>query len=183
MFLKPLKCYVVNMFRSRKGQAISEADVRRDQSFQNRIVPTGSRLRVRRGSSLTDLDKLRCGGGSSGGGSIGDLMNIFSGSVNSVGSDTLVARTVPLETVRRNVQPVSNPPSRPPSSPLIHVSRPVGPLTMAQRTLRFSRLLKYQPCSTDVLITLVSEKLQSLIYFQYLLVYLPFSRVDVSRVQ
>ncbi|CAB3244028.1 unnamed protein product [Arctia plantaginis] len=146
------------MFRSRKCQAISEADVRRDQGtvFQNRSNPSSSRLRVRRGSSLTDLDKLRCGGGSSGGGSIGDLMNIFSGSANSVGSDTLVARTVPLETVRRNVPPVLTPPSRPPSSPLIHVSRPVGPLTMAQRTLRFSRLLKYQPCSADVFITLVS---------------------------
>lgn len=161
------------MFRSRKGQAISEADVRRDPSFKNRVAPTGSRLRVRRGSSLTDLDKLRCGGGSSGGGSIGDLMNIFSGSVNSVGSDSLVARTVPLETVRRNVHPISSPPPRPPSSPLIHVSRPVGPLTMAQRTLRFSRLLKYQPCSTDVIITLVSEKFSSLIYSQYLCIY-PF---------
>lgn len=151
-------CCISKMFRSRKCQAISEADVRRDQGtvYQNRSNPSSSRLRVRRGSSLTDLDKLRCGGGSSGGGSIGDLMNIFSGSANSVGSDTLVARTVPLETVRRNVPPVLTPPSRPPSSPLIHVSRPVGPLTMAQRTLRFSRLLKYQPCSTDVLITLVS---------------------------
>ncbi|KAJ0175209.1 hypothetical protein K1T71_009350 [Dendrolimus kikuchii] len=147
------------MFRSRKCQAISEADVRRDQAFQSR-TNTGSRLRVRRGSSLTDLDKLRCGGGSSGGGSIGDLMNMFSGSANSVGSDTLVARTVPLETVRRNVPQMSNPPSRPPSSPLIHVSRPVGPLTMAQRTLRFSRLLKYQPCSADVFITLAKKLLK-----------------------
>ncbi|XP_037292469.1 mediator of RNA polymerase II transcription subunit 1.1-like [Manduca sexta] len=147
---------VIDMFRSRKGQAISEADVRRDQAYQSRSVMSGSRLRVRRGSSLTDLDKLRCSGGSSGGGSIGDLMNMFSGSATSVGSDTLVARTVPLETVRRNIPPMTTPPSRPPSSPLIHVSRPLGPLTMAQRTLRFSRLLKYQPCSADVLITLVS---------------------------
>lgn len=148
----------LTMFRSRKGQAISEADVRREQglAYQSRTATSGSRLRVRRGSSLTDLDKLRCGGGSSGGGSIGDLMNMFSGSVNSVGSDTLVARTVPLETVRRYAPPMSTPPPRPPSSPVIHVSRPVGPLTMAQRTLRFSRLLKYQPCSADVLITLVS---------------------------
>lgn len=157
------------MFRSRKvNQAISEADVRREVNFQSRSNVSGSRLRVRRGSSLTDLDKLRCGGGSSGGGSIGDLMNLFSGSVNSVGSDSLVARTVPLETVRRNVPPVLTPPSRPPSSPLIYVSRPVGPLTMAQRTLRFSRLLKYQPSSTDVLITLVSIKLSlisGVVYF------------------
>lgn len=149
------KCLVLIMFRSRKVQAISEADIRRDEAYA-RSNASGSRLRVRRGSSLTDLDKLRCGGGSSGGGSIGDLMNMFSGSANSVGSDTLVARTVPLETVRRNIPPMTTPPSRPPSSPLIHVSRPVGPLTMAQRTLRFSRLLKYQPCSADVLITLVS---------------------------
>lgn len=149
--------HICKMFRSRKAQAISEADVRQQAlGYQNRSNASGSRLRVRRGSSLTDLDKLRCGGGSSGGGSIGDLMNMFSGSVNSVGSDSLVARTVPLETVRRNVPPMSTPPPRPPSSPLIHVSRPVGPLTMAQRTLRFSRLLKYQPCSADVLITLVS---------------------------
>lgn len=145
------------MFRSRKGQAASEADVRRDQPYQSRTNVTGSRLRVRRGSSLTDLDKLRCSTGSSGGGSIGDLMNMFSGSANSVGSDTLVARTVPLETVRRNIPAMTTPPSRPPSSPLIHVSRPVGPLTMAQRTLRFSRLLKYQPSSADVLISLVSD--------------------------
>lgn len=152
-------CDAVKMFRCRKvNQAISEADVRREVNFQSRTNVSGSRLRVRRGSSLTDLDKLRCGGGSSGGGSIGDLMNLFSGSANSVGSDSLVARTVPLETVRRNVPPVSSPPSRPPSSPLIFVSRPVGPLTMAQRTLRFSRLLKYQPCFADVLITLVSSK-------------------------
>lgn len=161
--------HVRTMFRSRKGQAISEADVRREQAlgYQNRSNVSGSRLRVRRGSSLTDLDKLRCGGGSSGGGSIGDLMNMFSGSVNSVGSDTLVARTVPLETVRRNVPPVSAPPSRPPSSPHIHVSRPVGPLTMAQRTLRFSRLLKYQPCSADVLITLVSGTTYVLLLWIY----------------
>ncbi|KAI5651590.1 hypothetical protein NE865_00834 [Phthorimaea operculella] len=150
------------MLRRRKVQAISEADVRVEPKPPSRMnIATlagmsGSRLRVRRGSSLTDLDKLRCSGGSSGGGSIGDLMNMFSGSANSVGSDTLVARTVPLETVRRSIQPPSTPPSHPPPSPLIHVSRPVGPLTMAQRTLRFSRLLKYQPCSTDVLITLVS---------------------------
>ncbi|XP_059056151.1 uncharacterized protein LOC131850022 [Achroia grisella] len=145
------------MVRSRKVQATSEADIRRDQTFQNRSSNNVSRLRVRRGSSLTDLDKLRCSGGSSGGGSIGDLMNMFSGSANSVGSDTLVARTVPLETVRRNMPPLpSSPPSHPPPSPLIHVSRPVGPLTMAQRTLRFSRLLKYQPCSADIPITLVS---------------------------
>lgn len=144
------------MVRSRKVQAASEADVRRDQSFQNRSNASGSRLRVRRGSSLTDLDKLRCGGGSSGGGSIGDLMNMFSGSANSVGSDSLIARTVPLETVRRTIPPVASPPAHPPPSPLIHVSRPVGPLTMAQRTLRFSRLLKYQPCSADVAISLVS---------------------------
>ncbi|CAG4935078.1 unnamed protein product [Colias eurytheme] len=141
------------MVRSRKIQTASEADVRRDQTFANRSG--GSRLRVRRGSSLTDLDKLRCSAGSSGGGSIGDLMNMFSGSATSVGSDSLVARTVPLETVRRNIPPMSTPPPRPPPSPLIHTSRPVGPLTMAQRTLRFSRLLKYQPCSTDVVIVLV----------------------------
>lgn len=147
------------MVRSRKVQAVSEADVRRDQTFQNRSTNSGSRLRVRRGSSLTDLDKLRCSGGSSGGGSIGDLMNMFSGSANSVGSDTLVARTVPLETVRRNIPPLSTPPAHPSPSPLIHVSRPIGPLTMAQRTLRFSRLLKYQPCSADIPITLVSCKL------------------------
>lgn len=142
--------------RSRKGQAASEADIRREQ-FSSRANVSGTRLRVRRGSSLTDLDKLRCCG-SSGGGSIGDLMNMFSGSTNSVGSDTLLARTMPLETVRRNVPtpPVSTPPPHPPPSPMIHVSRPVGPLTMAQRTLRFSRLLKYQPCSTDVIIILVS---------------------------
>lgn len=144
------------MLRRRKV-ATSEADVRIEQTFPSRATVTGSRLRVRRGSSLTDLDKLRCGGGSSGGGSIGDLMNMFSGSANSVGSDSLVARTVPLETVRRNVAPPSTPPSLPPPSPLIHVSRPVGPLTMAQRTLRFSRLLKYQPCSADVIILLVSK--------------------------
>lgn len=138
------------MVRGRKVQAISEADVRRDQAYAS-----GSRLRVRRGSSLTDLDKLR-GAGSSGGGSIGDLMNMFSGSANSVGSDTLVARTVPLETVRRSVALPASTLARPPPSPLIHVSRPVGPLTMAQRTLRFSRLLKYQPCSADVPINLVS---------------------------
>ncbi|CAH2049444.1 unnamed protein product, partial [Iphiclides podalirius] len=148
------------MMRSRKGQAASEADIRREQAFTSRANVTGTRLRVRRGSSLTDLDKLRCCGGSSGGGSIGDLMNMFSGSANSVGSDTLLARTMPLETVRRNAPttPVSTPPAHPPPSPLIHVSRPVGPLTMAQRTLRFSRLLKYQPCSTDVVIILVSYK-------------------------
>ncbi|XP_041981015.1 uncharacterized protein LOC121734469 [Aricia agestis] len=134
------------MVRRRKCQAASEADVRRDQNFMN----SGSRLRVRRGSSLTDLDKLRCNTGSSGGGSIGDLMNMFSGSANSVGSDTLVARTVPLETVKRSIPPAPTPPPQPMPSPLIHVSRPVGPLTMAQRTLRFSRLLKYQPCFTDV---------------------------------
>ncbi|XP_063540031.1 uncharacterized protein LOC134749055 [Cydia strobilella] len=146
------------MVRSRKVQAISEADVRRDQPCSS-----GSRLRVRRGSSLTDLDKLRSGG-SSGGGSIGDLMNMFSGSANSVGSDTLVARTVPLETVRRSVALPSSTLARPTPSPthththpIIHVSRPVGPLTMAQRTLRFSRLLKYQPCSADAPITLVSD--------------------------
>lgn len=146
------------MVRSRKGQAVSEADVRCDGFASNRSNVSGSRLRVRRGSSLTDLDKLRCSAGSSGGGSIGDLMNMFSGSANSVGSDTLVARTVPLETVRRNMPPISTPPPHPPPSPLIHVSRPVGPLTMAQRTLRFSRLLKYQPCSTDVVILVVSPK-------------------------
>ncbi|KAJ2949652.1 hypothetical protein O0L34_g15577 [Tuta absoluta] len=150
------------MLRRRKVQAISEADVRVEPKPPSRMnIATltgmsGSRLRVRRGSSLTDLDKLRCSGGSSGGGSIGDLMNMFSGSANSVGSDSLVARTVPLETVRRSFQAPLTPPSHPPPSPLIHVSRPVGPLTMAQRTLRFSRLLKYQPCSADVLITLVS---------------------------
>lgn len=148
------------MLRRRKVQAASEVDVRLDQTFPARANVTGlagSRLRVRRGSSLTDLDKLRAGGGSSGGGSIGDLMNMFSGSANSVGSDSLVARTVPLETVRRSVAlPSTPPPPHPPPSPLIHVSRPVGPLTMAQRTLRFSRLLKYQPCSADVLIVLVS---------------------------
>lgn len=143
------------MVRSRKVQAASEADVRRDQTFQNRSNPTSSRLRVRRGSSLTDLDKLKCSGGSSGGGSIGDLMNMFSGSANSVGSDSLIARTVPLETVRRNI-PLPSPSAPPPPSPLIHVSRPIGPLTMAQRTLRFSRLLKYQPCSADIPITMVS---------------------------
>lgn len=81
---------------------------------------------------------------------------MFSGSATSIGSDSLVARTMPLETVRRSVPPVSTPPPHPPPSPLIHMSRPVGPLTMAQRTLRFSRLLKYQPCSTDVIIILVS---------------------------
>lgn len=149
------------MVRSKKYHAASEADVRREQTFEpNRSTASGSRLRVRRGSSLTDLDKLRCSAGSSGGGSIGDLMNMFSGSANSVGSDTLVARTVPLETVRRNLPSMSTPPPEytphPPPSPLIHVSRPVGPLTMAQRTLRFSRLLKYQPCTTDVVILLVS---------------------------
>lgn len=90
------------MVRSKKGQAVSEADVRCDAFASTRSNIGGSRLRVRRGSSLTDLDKLRSGG-SSGGGSIGDLMNMFSGSANSVGSDTLVARTVPLETVRRNI--------------------------------------------------------------------------------
>lgn len=148
------------MVRSRQAQAASEADVRRDQTFQSRTNP-GSRLRVRRGSSLTDLDKLRCSGGSSGGGSIGDLMNMFSGSANSVGSDSLIARTVPLETVRRNIPPVSSPPAHPPPSPLIHVSRPIGPLTMAQRTLRFSRLLKYQPCSADIPISLVSAAKRS----------------------
>ncbi|CAG4965733.1 unnamed protein product [Parnassius apollo] len=144
------------MLRSSKGQAASEADIRREQSISGRTNMSGSRLRVRRGSSLTDLDKLRCGGGSSAGGSIGDLMNLFSGSANSIGSDSLVARTMPLETVRRHVPPASTPPPQQPPSPLIHVSRPVGPLTMAQRTLRFSRLLKYQPCSTDVVIILVS---------------------------
>lgn len=132
-----------------KAQAASEADIRR-------AYPGNSRLRVRRGSSLTDLDKLRGSGGSSGGGSIGDLMNMFSGSATSVGSDSLVARTVPLETVRRSIVPLSSPQPRQMPSPLIHVSRPVGPLTMAQRTLRFSRLLKYQPCSQDVPICLVS---------------------------
>lgn len=146
----------VVMVRNKKGQAVSEADVRCDAFASTRSNASGSRLRVRRGSSLTDLDKLRCSAGSSGGGSIGDLMNMFSGSANSIGSDTLVARTVPLETVRRNIPPVSTPPPHPPPSPLIHMSRPVGPLTMAQRTLRFSRLLKYQPCSTDVVILLVS---------------------------
>lgn len=143
------------MVGRRKGQAASEADVRCDQAHASRSNVAGSRLRVRRGSSLTDLDKLRCNG-SSGGGSIGDLMNMFSGSATSVGSDSLVARTVPLETVRRYVPTSSTPPPHPPPSPLIHVSRPVGPLTMAQRTLRFSRLLKYQPCSSDVFIMLVS---------------------------
>ncbi|VVD02709.1 unnamed protein product [Leptidea sinapis] len=145
------------MGRGRKVQAASEADVRRDQIFNSRSNVAGSRLRVRRGSSLTDLDKLRCSGGSSGGGSIGDLMNMFSGSATSVGSDSLLARTVPLETVKRTIPPMSTPPPLPPPSPLIHTSRPVGPLTMAQRTLRFSRLLKYQPCSSDVFIVLVSS--------------------------
>lgn len=140
----------------RKGQTSSEADVRRGPAYTSRTNVSGNRLRVRRGSSLTDLDKLRCGGGSSGGGSIGDLMNMFSGSTSSVTSDTLVARTVPLETVTRTPQQTPQPPRQPP--PLIHVSRPVGPLTMAQRTLRFSRLLKYQPCSADAPITLVSLK-------------------------
>ncbi|OWR48104.1 hypothetical protein KGM_204824 [Danaus plexippus plexippus] len=150
------------MVRSKKCQAVSEADVRRDQTFPVLSSASNARLRVRRGSSLTDLDKLRCSLGSSGGGSIGDLMNMFSGSANSIGSDTLVARTVPLETVRRSIPPMSTPPPLPPASPLpppsplIHTSRPVGPLTMAQRTLRFSRLLKYQPCSSDVVILLVS---------------------------
>lgn len=147
------------MVRSKKAPSGSEADVRRVQGFTS---SSGSRLRVRRGSSLTDLDKLRGGGGSSGGGSIGDLMNMFSGSATSVGSDSLVARTVPLETVRRSVVPsLSSPQPRAMPSPLIHVSRPVGPLTMAQRTLRFSRLLKYQPCSQDVPLVLVSAFLYS----------------------
>lgn len=131
-----------------KGQAASEADILG-------AYPNNSRLRVRRGSSLTDLNKLRSNGGSSGGGSIGDLMNMFSGSATSVRSDSLVARTVPLETVRRSMVPLCSPQPRPMPSPLIHVSRPIGPLTMAQRTLRFSRLLKYQPCSHDVPISLV----------------------------
>ncbi|KPJ15783.1 hypothetical protein RR48_09706 [Papilio machaon] len=149
------------MMRSRKGQAASEQDIYREKAFSSRSNVTGSRLRVRRGSSLTDLDKLRYGAGSSGGGSIGDLMNMFSGSATSIGSDSLVARTMPLETVRRSIPPVSTPPPHPPPSPLIHMSRPVGSLTMAQRTLRFSRLLKYQPCSTDVIIILVSYTLFS----------------------
>lgn len=137
----------------RKGQTSSEADVRRVPTYTSVNSVSGNRLRVRRGSSLTDLDKLRCSGGSSGGGSIGDLMNMLGGSASSVTSDTLVARTVPLETVRRSPQPT---PTRLPPPPLIHVSRPVGPMTMAQRTLRFSRLLKYQPCSADVPLILVS---------------------------
>lgn len=139
----------------RKGKtSTSAADVRRGPAFVSKNSISGSRLRVRRGSSLTDLDKLRCGA-SSGGGSIGDLMNMFSGSASSVTSDTLVARTVPLETVRRPPPPCPSLHPIPPP-PLIHISRPVGPLTMAQRTLRFSRLLKYQPCSADVPIFLVS---------------------------
>lgn len=167
--------------RSRKGQAASEADIHREQAFSNRSNISGSRLRVRRGSSLTDLDKLRYGAGSSGGGSIGDLMNMFSGSVNSIGSDSLVARTMPLETVRRSVPPVSTPPPHPPPSPLIHTSRPVGPLTMAQRTLRFSRLLKYQPCSTDVIIILVS----TIISIAYLMIEIrdPVKRTSRSYFQ
>ncbi|GBP55132.1 hypothetical protein EVAR_38012_1 [Eumeta japonica] len=136
----------------RKGQTCSEVDVRRGAAASRPSAATSSRLRVRRGSSLTDLDKLVVrSGGSSGGGSIGDLMNMLSGSNSSVMSDTLVARTVPLETVRRTpMSPLRAPPSplvqrpRPPVSPV-----PMGPLTMAQRTLRFSRLLKYQPSSTD----------------------------------
>lgn len=157
MFVLCYERLKAKMLRRRKVQATSEADVRAEtfKSRSNVAGTSGTRLRVRRGSSLTDLDKLRCGGGSSGGGSIGDLMNMFSGSANSVGSDTLVARTVPLETVKRVIPP-STPPSCHPPSPLIHVSRPVGPLTMAQRTLRFSRLLKYQPSSADLLIMTVS---------------------------
>lgn len=143
---------IFNMVR--KGQTSSEADVRRGPAYTSRTNVTGTRLKVRRGSSLTDLDKIRCSRGSSGGGSIGDLMNMFSGSASSVTSDTLVARTVPLETVKRCQPPP--PPVCPLSLPLIHVSRPVGPLTMAQRTLRFSRLLKYQPCSADAPMLLVS---------------------------
>lgn len=150
------------MVRRKKSQTGSEADIRRQANVS--AMPSGSRLRVRRGSSLTDLDKLRGSAGSSGGGSIGDLMNMFSGSANSVGSDTLVARTVPLETVRRSIALPSSPQPRTLPSPLIHVSRPVGPLTMAQRTLRFSRLLKYQPCSTDVPIVMVSTNNFMFIY-------------------
>ncbi|KAK7789209.1 hypothetical protein R5R35_009627 [Gryllus longicercus] len=89
--------------------------------------PGSERLRRRRRSSMSDLQRPRAYSPSaaearspvmsrrSAAGSIGDLMNMMSGSASSVRSDTLVARRVPLTTVTptRAGSPVSAPGSPP----------------------------------------------------------------------
>ena len=132
------------------------------------------RLRMRRGSSMSELDKI------SGGalpdlvrsttannrlaaspvstpltphlsnccvrGSIGDLMNqkMYGGSCWS--SDTLVARTVPLSTVTGHKPAMSS--LEPLSVVVVDSSTEEvevsGPLTVAQRAQRLSRLIKQQ---------------------------------------
>ncbi|KXZ75740.1 hypothetical protein TcasGA2_TC035020 [Tribolium castaneum] len=123
--------------------------------------PSTPRLRMRRGSSMSDLDKLSStlpdlvrstttntslphsphlsrsflsSNTPSVRGSIGDLMNQkkYGSSQWSVRSETLIARTVPLSTVTtKSLSP-------------LEVEVEEGPLTAAQRTKKLSRLIKQQ---------------------------------------
>lgn len=174
--LFPLKAGLFTM----KSSKTHSADQLKKSTHPKKI-PDTSRLKMRRGSSMSELDKLQAGPlpdlvrsttannqlslspasvphspylsrsvlstTTSVRGSIGDLMNQkkYGSSQWSIRSETLIARTVPLSTVT----PRHSPPGHRTEflEEAFQVDLPSGPLTVAQRTQRLSKLLKQQRAS------------------------------------
>lgn len=157
--------------------SLSSKSVNREKEKIAKEKVTMARARIRRGSSLSDLDKLqnksilpdvvrsieKCSESlphspalsrtnlqlctSQVKGSIGDLMNLkkYGGSNWSVRSESIVAKAVPLSTVTFRHSPWIERDADDLEDELTDDFQFTGqPLTCAQRTQRFSRLIKKQ---------------------------------------
>ena len=121
-----------NERRPRRSSSLSELDKLQSRDILPDVVHSTERTKIHLPNT-----QIR--------GSIGDLMNLkkYGGSSCSIRSDTLVARTVPLSTVKSSQ---SSPwkiscekVAKELREPLLH-----EPLTCAQRTLRLSKLIRLQ---------------------------------------
>lgn len=170
--LFPLKAGLFTM----KSSSVTRSVDRFKKHSKSKTSPEKTRLSMRRGSSMSELDKLVSGPlpdlvrsttannqlsaspaslphspylsrsyistSASVRGSIGDLMNQkkYGSSQWSIRSETLIAKTVPLSTVT----PKHSPPGHDYFDFSCTDDDNSGPLTVAQRTQRLSRLIKQQ---------------------------------------